>query len=178
MTCVIYGMRKAFVGRMQPVCQCLDHAGLDSKTKLEPKNGSVGLRPRPGNLSWKHPSIVTSPTDKPHSKRKKLFDLNYEACWVRRGCEQISSSIVWRGMVLQSFSKKWRMLYSKRVFLSVLTLCFKINPSTMLLISGKNCMSSRYVNVGNTWTLCYNGISINCVLHQKRKYLQVAGKEN
>jgi len=36
---------------------------------------------------------------------KKNFHLNYKTCWIRRGFEQLHSSISWRVIVLQSSVK-------------------------------------------------------------------------
>jgi len=33
MTCVKYGIQKAFAGRLRPACQCLDHAILPHQTQ-------------------------------------------------------------------------------------------------------------------------------------------------
>jgi len=57
----------------------------------------------------KHALIVTSPSENP--KRKKFFYPQLKTCWVRRGFDQLSSSIGWEIMALQTFKKlqkKWR----------------------------------------------------------------------
>jgi len=35
-----------------------------------------------------------------------FFDFDYKTCWIRRGFEQLSSSIVWRALGLQSSTRK------------------------------------------------------------------------
>jgi len=47
------------------------------------------------------------PPRKPPPKPKNVFfDFDYKTCWIRRGFEQLSSSIAWRVIGLQSSAKK------------------------------------------------------------------------
>jgi len=53
--------------------------------------------------------IVTSLTENPKNLKRKyiFFSLNEKTCLIRRGCKHLSSSIGWRAMVLQTWTKKW-----------------------------------------------------------------------
>jgi len=64
----------------------------------------------PGKGSQKHPHLRRKNTpnyaENPHGKRKNfLFDFDYKTCCIRRGFEQLSSSIAWRVIGLQSFAR-------------------------------------------------------------------------
>jgi len=62
----------------------------------------------PGKVDQKNaktPSLVTTPPEVPKSKQKKIFNLQFKTCWIHRGFEQLSSSIAWRVIVLQTFLK-------------------------------------------------------------------------
>jgi len=77
---------------------------------LSPKNGPLGQRPGPGkdgqnnsktSLLWRSPRKSSNP------KRKKFFiTFDYKTCWIRKGFEQLSSSIAWRVIRLQSSARK------------------------------------------------------------------------
>jgi len=79
-------------------------------TNFEPKEWVNGLGPMAGQSwpkLWKHAFFVTSPPENPHRNRKSFFfDFDYKTCWIHRGFEQHSSSIVWRVIGLQSSAKK------------------------------------------------------------------------
>jgi len=66
--------------------------GLVSAKILRHNNGPMAWGLGPGKGSQKHPHLWRS-----HRKRKIfLFDFDYKTCWIRRGIEQLSSSIAWR----------------------------------------------------------------------------------
>jgi len=77
---------------------------------LSLKNGPLGRRPGPGKDGQNNPKtplLVTFPPRKFKPKTKKFFfDFDYKTCWIRRGFEQLSSSIAWRVMGLQSSARK------------------------------------------------------------------------
>jgi len=50
------------------------------------------------------------PPRKPPSKTKIFFDFDYKTCWIRRGFEQLSSSIDWRVIGLQSSA--WNVIFA------------------------------------------------------------------
>jgi len=55
----------------------------------------------------KHPYLWRSPQKSSNQKRKNFFyDIDYKTCWIRRGFEQLSSSIAWRVIGLQSSARK------------------------------------------------------------------------
>ena len=50
------------------------------------------------------------PREKPPPKTKKIFfDFDYKTCWIRRGFEQLSSSIAWQVIGLQSSA--WNVVF-------------------------------------------------------------------
>ena len=58
-------------------------------------------------ITQKHPYLWRSPKKSSNPKRKNLFfDFDYKSCWIRRGFEQLSSSIAWRVIGLQSSARK------------------------------------------------------------------------
>jgi len=77
---------------------------------LSSKNGPLGQRPGPGKDGQnyaKTPLLVTFPPEKLKPKTKKFFfDFDYKTCWIRRGCVQLSSSIAWWVIRLQSSTRK------------------------------------------------------------------------
>jgi len=77
---------------------------------LSPKNGPLQWRPRPGKdgqNNTKTSLLVTYPQKSSNPKRKNfIFDFDYNTCWIRRGFEQLSSSIAWRVRGLQSSARK------------------------------------------------------------------------
>jgi len=76
---------------------------LDTNKNLSQKNGSVGLRPRPDNLSQKHRPLCRHPQRNPNSTRNKFVsNMNWKTSRVRRWFEQLFSSIGWRVMLVQS----------------------------------------------------------------------------
>ena len=80
------------------------HLGFN-KT-LSQKNGSMGWDPGPAKIS-KTPQLVAAPQRTLHRKQKTfVFDFDYKTCWIRRGFEQLSNSIAWRVLGLQSSAKK------------------------------------------------------------------------
>jgi len=85
----------------------LNSSLAQSDGELSPKNN-----PGPGKdgqNNAKTPLLVTFPPEKLKPKTKKFFfDLVYKTCWIRRGFEQGSSSIAWRGIGLQTLQEKWR----------------------------------------------------------------------
>jgi len=66
---------------------------------LSPKNGPLGWRPglgKDGQNNTKTPLLVTFPPEKLKPKTKIFFSiLTTGLCWIRRGIEQLSSSIAW-----------------------------------------------------------------------------------
>ena len=80
---------------------------------------SNGLGPRAGQ-KWtfpKHVLFMTSSSEKPSPKPKIVFiDFDYKTCWIRRGSEQLSSSIAWRVIGLQILQEKWRKRDLKKIF--------------------------------------------------------------
>ena len=50
--------------------------------------------------------LCRHPQRTPNSKRKKIFKLNYKTFRIRRWFEQLSSSIGWQVMLVQSSTKK------------------------------------------------------------------------
>jgi len=77
---------------------------------LSPKNGPLGRRPGPGKdgqNNAKTPLLVTFPPEKLKHKTKNFFFVfDYKTCWNGRGFEQLSSSIAWRVIGLQSSARK------------------------------------------------------------------------
>jgi len=77
---------------------------------LSPKNGPLGRLRGPGKdgqNNAKTPLLVTFPPWKAQTQNKHfLFDFDYKTCWIRRGFEQLSSSIAWRVIGLQSSARK------------------------------------------------------------------------
>jgi len=58
-------------------------------------------------ITQKHPYLWRSPQKSSNPKRKILFfDFDYKTCWIRRGFEQLSCSIAWRDIGLQSSARK------------------------------------------------------------------------
>jgi len=65
--------------------------------------------PGPGNMAkicQKHPCLWRSPQKSSNPIRKFFFDFDDKTCWIRRGFEQLSSSISWRVIGLQSSARK------------------------------------------------------------------------
>ena len=94
------------------VNQGLYRRGFSSgfQQNFEPKEWVNGLGPRAGQR-WptfpKHVLFVTSPPKPLHRSRKLfVFDSDYKTCWIRRGFEQLSSSIARRVIRLQSSTRK------------------------------------------------------------------------
>ena len=83
---------------------------LVSKTTLRQKNCSLDWRPGPGKVGQKCENIphcvVTSRILQ--LQNEKLFFNLWRTFLIRRWFEQLSSSIGWRDIALQSFAKKWR----------------------------------------------------------------------
>jgi len=77
---------------------------------LSPENGPLGRRPglgKDGQNNPKTPLLVTFLLEKLKPKTKNFFfDFDYKTCWIRRGYEQLSSSIAWRVITLQSSARK------------------------------------------------------------------------
>jgi len=77
---------------------------------LSQKNGSTGLGPRPAKGGQFSKACllcdVTSRKTPTENKKRFFFDFVYKTCWIRRGFEQLSSSIAWRVIGLQSSAKK------------------------------------------------------------------------
>ena len=76
---------------------------------FDPKEWVNGLGPRAGQR-WpkfpKHASFVTSPQEIPPPKTKNvLFVFDYKTCWIRGWTGQVSSSIAWRVIGLQSSAR-------------------------------------------------------------------------
>ena len=63
-------------------------------------------RPKVANICKSCPHCdVTSRA--PHRNRKiVVFDFDYKTCWIRRGFQQVSSSIAWRVIGLQISARK------------------------------------------------------------------------
>ena len=103
------------------------------------------------------PHLWRSARKTPHRKRKiSFFDIDYKTCWIRRGFEQLSSSIAWRVIGLQSSARNvahaglgnffplfillnscynpWRILFEYFNFLTLL-LFVKWNWRHKLLVS-------------------------------------------
>jgi len=58
-------------------------------------------------ITPKHPYLWRSPQKSSNPKRKNFFfDFGYKTCWIRRGFEQLSSSIAWRVIGLQSSARQ------------------------------------------------------------------------
>jgi len=58
-------------------------------------------------ITQKHPYLWRFPQKSSNPKRKILyFDFDYKTCWIRRGFEQLSSSIAWQVIGLQSSARK------------------------------------------------------------------------
>ena len=53
------------------------------------------------------PTSGVPPREAPPKTKKRFFYFDYKTCWIRRGFEQLSSSIAWRVIWLQSSAKKW-----------------------------------------------------------------------
>jgi len=83
--------------------------GLESEKILSNNNGPMGWGPGPGKSSQKHPHLWRSPRKKPTENENFFFYFDYKTCWIRRGFEQLSSSIAWRVMGLQSSA--WNVVY-------------------------------------------------------------------
>ena len=76
------------------------------------------------NIVWAAYSLVAFPPENPPSKTKNLFfDFDYKTCWIRRGFQQLSSSIAWRVVGLQISAKKWLVcfvcLYANACFMCI-----------------------------------------------------------
>jgi len=72
--------------------------GLVSKKILRHTNGPMSWIPGPGKCSQKHLHLWRSPPKNPTENEKIFFfDFDCKTCWIRRGFEQLSSSIGWRG---------------------------------------------------------------------------------
>jgi len=65
---------------------------------LSPRNGPLGRHPGPGKdgqSNAKTPLLVTFPAEKLKPKTNFFFNFDYKTSWIRRGFEQLSSSIAW-----------------------------------------------------------------------------------
>jgi len=60
----------------------------------------------PTKKTQKHPHLWRPYQRTPNPKwKKKFYNLNQKTCWIRRWFEQLSSSIGWRVIALQTFAK-------------------------------------------------------------------------
>jgi len=59
----------------------------------------------PGKGSQKHTHLWRTPWNLPPKTRNFFFDFDYKTCWIRRGFEQLSRSIAWRVIRLQSSAR-------------------------------------------------------------------------
>jgi len=58
-------------------------------------------------MTQKYPYLWRSPQKSSNPNRKIFFfDFDYRTCWIRRRFEQLSSSIAWRVIGLQSSARK------------------------------------------------------------------------
>jgi len=69
--------------------------GLVSKKILSHNNVPMGWGPWPGKGSQKYPYLWCSPENPPPKTNIFFFNFDYKTCWIRRGFEQLSSSIAW-----------------------------------------------------------------------------------
>jgi len=62
-------------------------------------------RPKVANISKTCPLCDVTSREPPTETKTFFFDFDYETCWIRRGFAQLSSSIAWRGIGLQSSAR-------------------------------------------------------------------------
>ena len=79
--------------------------GLVSETILCHNNGPMGWSPGPGKGSQKHLHLWRFPPKTTPQKRNFFFRFHYKTCWIPRRFEQLSSSIAWRVIGLQSSAR-------------------------------------------------------------------------
>jgi len=82
------------------------YSSQDSNKTLSPKNVPMVWRPGPGKdgqNNAKTPLLVTFPQKSQTQNEKIFFYLQFKTCRIRRGFEQLSSSIAWRVIALQNF---------------------------------------------------------------------------
>ena len=56
------------------------------------------------------PTCDVPPENPPPKTKIFFFDFDYKTCWIRRGFEQLSSSIAWRVIGLQSSA--WNVIFA------------------------------------------------------------------
>ena len=140
--------------------------GLASEKILSHNNGPIGWGPGQGKCSQ---TVATPTCGVPHRKRKNVFfDIDYKTCWIRRGFEQLSSSIAWRVIGLQSSA--WNVVFAGLKGLNENRLCFRLKSEQVFRKKGKknarfmdNAFRNKgtnFFNVG-TWRLFAPPIKIS-----------------
>jgi len=129
--------------------------GLSSsfQQNFEPKEWGNGLGPRAGQR-WptfpKHVLFVTSPPENSRPKQKIVFfDFDYKTSWIRRGFEQLSSSIAWRVIGLQN---SWNVVFAGLKGLIVFHVFFGIasvflKQLKIILLLGYFSESCKFISI-------------------------------
>jgi len=68
--------------------------------------GSAQGQAKMVKITQKHPYLWRSPQKSSNPKQKLFFHFDFKTCWIRRGFEQLSGSITWRVIGLQSSARK------------------------------------------------------------------------
>ena len=125
------------------------------------------------------------------SRKPKIvfFDFDYKTCWIRRGFEQLSSSIAWRVIGLQSLQEKWRTLDLKGGTLwesSIQKSCVFILKNSFWMNTFRHivcCMLHvcpqlvvRFLADSNSWNV--NGTLNLRTVRQMLKNTEPAGSDN
>jgi len=153
------------IKRYNKVNQGLHRRGFSPsfQQNFESKEWVNGLGPRAGQ-TWptflKHVLFVTSPPEPPPPKPKIVFfDFDYKTCWIRRGFEQLSSSIAWRVIGLQSSTRKvahaglkgWPTPSESTAIYCVKETSFVCDTSHMVMFTAGAGLRTFAANPSNIW---------------------------
>jgi len=113
--------------------------GLVSKKILNHNNSPMGWGPGPGKGSQKHSHLWRSPENE-----NLFFNLDYKTCWIRRGIDQLSSSIAWRVIGLQSSA--WNVVFAglKGLKMTLMFHCGVSQPSDAWLLTICSYVNGNY----------------------------------
>jgi len=114
--------------------------GLVSEKFLSHNNGPIGWGPGPGNIAKNTPTCGVPPRKPPPKTKKFFFHFEYKTCWIRRGFEQLSSSIAWWVVGLQSSA--WNVVFAGQ------WCCVYISTYTIFRVTfyGNKSFSSKYLD--------------------------------
>jgi len=93
--------------------------GLVSEKILSHNNGPIGWVQV--NITKNTPTCGVPPRKPPPKTKKFFFDFNYKTCWIHREFEQLSSSIAWQVLGLQSSA--WNVVFVGLKGLNIKQIC-------------------------------------------------------